>query len=150
MNHNPTSRNLLAICIDSGNTLVDEAAQEWSDDAVVLRAELTPGAAELLHEIKRRGYPLALVADGPVGTFHNIFTQHKLLDLFDVFAISGAVGVEKPDARMFQSVLDQLHLPPQAYAQTLMLGNNLEGDIKGANALDSISVWIDWAPKCTT
>lgn len=147
MNHNPTSRNLLAICIDSGDTLVDEAAQEWSDDGVVLRAELIPGAAELLHEIKARGYPLALVADGPVGTFHNIFTQHKLLHLFDVFAISGAIGVEKPDARMFHSALEQLNIPQQAYPRTLMLGNNLERDIKGANALDIISVWIDWAPR---
>jgi len=147
MNHKPTSQNLLAICIDSGDTLVDEATEVKDAEQVVLRAELIPGAAELLHTLKAWGYRLALVADGPVGSFQNIYTQHNLLHLFDVFAISGAVGVEKPDARMFHAALEQLHIAPEAYPRTLMLGNNLERDIKGANALGIISVWIDWAPR---
>ena len=147
MNHKPTSQNLLAICIDSGDTLVDEATEVKDAEQVVLRAELIPGAAELLHTLKAWGYRLALVADGPVGSFQNIYTQHNLLHLFDVFAISGAVGVEKPDARMFHAALEQLNIAPEAYSRTLMLGNNLERDIKGANALGIISVWIDWAPR---
>ena len=28
-----------------------------------------------------------------------------------------------------------------------MVGNNLERDIAGANALGLISVWLDWAPR---
>lgn len=147
MKQNASSRHLLAICIDSGDTLVDEATEVKDADLVVQRAELIPGASELLYEIKRRGYPLALVADGPVGSFQNIYTQHELLHLFDVFAISGKVGVEKPDARMFEAALEQLAIPPSHYGRTLMLGNNLERDIKGANALGIISVWIDWAPR---
>jgi putative hydrolase of the HAD superfamily len=27
------------------------------------------------------------------------------------------------------------------------VGNNLERDVKGANALGLISVWLDWAPR---
>ena len=142
MNH-----HLLAICLDSGDTLVDEGTEVKDADAVVQRAELIPGAAALVAAIKARGYPLALVADGPVGSFQNILTQHKLYDYFDVFAISGAVGVEKPDAAIFHHALQQLAIRPQAYGRVVMVGNNLARDIAGANALGIISVWLDWAPR---
>lgn len=59
----------LAICLDSGDTLVDEGTEIKDEQEVVLQAELIPGAAELLHALKARGYPVALVADGPAGSF---------------------------------------------------------------------------------
>lgn len=145
----PTStlHHILAICLDSGDTLVDEGTEIKDEQEVVLRAELIPGAADLVRELKRRNYTVALVADGPTGSFHNIYHQHHLYNCFDVFAISGEVGVEKPDARMFTHALDQLGIPAQQYGQTIMVGNNLARDIKGANALGIISVWLDWAPR---
>ena len=45
------------------------------------------------------------------------------------------------------SLLDLLGVPPGAYACAVMVGNHLERDIKGANALGMISVWLDWAPR---
>jgi HAD superfamily hydrolase (TIGR01549 family) len=139
--------NLSAICFDFGDTLADEATEEKDPAGVTLRAELIPGAAELIHTLKRRGYPLALVADGYPGTYRNVLTQHTLYDCFDVFAISEEVGICKPDARMFTYALDLLGVPLDAYAHTVMVGNHLERDIKGANALGMISVWLDWAPR---
>lgn len=139
--------SLLAICLDSGDTLVDEGTEVKDANEVVLRAELIPGAAALVPALKARGYPLALVADGPVGSFQNILTQHQLKQYFDVFAISGAVGVEKPDPRMFHHALEQLGIAPADYGRVVMVGNNLERDIAGANALGIISVWLDWAPR---
>jgi putative hydrolase of the HAD superfamily len=97
--------------------------------------------------LKRRGYRLALVADGPAGTFHNILTQHGLYDLFEVRAISELVGVEKPDARMFLHALEQLQIQQVDCCRVVMVGNNLARDIKGANALGFITVWLDWAPR---
>jgi HAD superfamily hydrolase (TIGR01549 family) len=138
---------LHAICFDFGDTLADEATEEKDSAGVTQRAELIPGAAELIHELKRRGYPLALVADGYPGTYRNVLTQHGLYGCFDVFAISEEVGVVKPDARMFAHALDLLGIPPEAYGRTVMVGNHLERDIKGANALGMISVWLDWAPR---
>ncbi len=97
--------------------------------------------------LARRGYRLALVADGPAATFANALTQHRLYDYFDAFAISGHLGRSKPDRRNFVHALDQLGIRPEDYGRTLMLGNNLAVDIKGANALGMISVWLDWAPR---
>jgi putative hydrolase of the HAD superfamily len=139
---------ILAICLDSGDTLVDEGTEVKDADAVVLRGELIPGAAELVRGLKKLGYRLALVADGPAGSFHNLLReQHKLWDSFDAFAISGEVGAEKPHPAMFHRALGQLGIAPADYGRTVMVGNNLERDIKGANALGMISVWLDWAPR---
>src|SRR5690606_7095372 len=83
----------------------------------------------------------------PVGTFRNVLPAHGLWEAFDAFAISGEVGVEKPAARMFRAALQQLGIAPADYGRTLMVGNYLARDIKGANALGMISVWLDWAPR---
>lgn len=139
--------HFLAICLDSGDTLVDEGTEIKDAQEVVQRAELIPGAAELVRTLKARGYPLALVADGPVGTFRNVLGHHQLYPLFDVLAISGEVGFVKPDVRIFHYALHQLGIAPADVARVIMVGNNLERDIKGANALGMVSVWLDWAPR---
>ncbi len=140
-------RKIRAILFDSGDTIVDEGTEIKDEYLVVQEASLIPGAAETVQALKALGYPLALVADGPVGTFTNVLGHYKLLPLFDALAISGQVGVEKPDPRMFHCALDQLAIPREAYGQVLMVGNNLERDIKGANQLGLVSVWLDWAPR---
>ena len=83
---------LLAILLDCGDTLIDEGTEVKPDGETSVRGDLIPGAAELVHELKRRGYPLALVADGPVATFENNLGPYGLYDLFDAYAISGAGG----------------------------------------------------------
>jgi putative hydrolase of the HAD superfamily len=87
------------------------------------------------------------VADGPVSTFENTLGVFGLLELFDARTISETVGVDKPHPRMFQAALSALGIEPVDYGRVVMMGNNLERDIRGANALGLISVWIDWAPR---
>jgi putative hydrolase of the HAD superfamily len=48
---------------------------------------------------------------------------------------------------MFTHALDQLGLTPQDYGRVVMVGNYLARDIKGANQLGLISVWLDWSPR---
>lgn len=142
-----TMHQIRAILLDCGDTLVDEATEVKDANQVSQRAELIPGAAELVRELKRRGYPLALVADGPEGTFINNLTPHGIYELFDAYAISGIVGVQKPDAAIFLHALNALGISPEDYANVIMVGNHLERDIKGANALGIRSVWLDWSPR---
>jgi len=141
------AHKIRVICLDSGDTLVDEGSEVKDANEVVLHAELIPGAADLLRALKQRGYMVALVADGPAGSFDHIYHQHALYACFDAFAISSEVGVEKPDARMFERALDQLGIAREDYGHTIMVGNNLARDIQGANALGMISIWLDWAPR---
>ena len=141
------SRKLLAICFDFGDTLADEASEVKDESATTLTADLIPGAASLLRELKQRSYKLALVADGRPGTYLNVLSHYGLYSLFDAVAISEWVGVQKPDPRMFTTALDQLGIAPGDYPRTVMVGNHLARDIKGANSLGMISVWLDWAPR---
>ena len=140
-------RKLLAICFDFGDTLADEATEVKDETATTLYAKLIPGAAELIHQLKQKGYKLALIADGRPGTYYNVLTQYDLYRLFDAIAISEEVGVEKPDARMFIHALNQLNITPKEYGRTIMVGNYLARDIKGANNLGMICVWLDWSPR---
>ena len=138
---------ILAVCLDFGDTLADEASEVKDDTFTTLRAELIPGADELLFELKRRGYKLALVADGRPGTYSNVLGQHSVHDLFDAFSISEVVGVEKPDERMFITALDALGIEQDDYGRTVMVGNRLDRDVNGANALGMVSVWLDWSGR---
>lgn len=135
------------ILLDCGDTLIDEGTEVRDADGTLLHGELIAGAAELVAELKARGHPLALVADGRMASFRTLLDPHGLFDLFDAHAISGELGVEKPHERMFRHALDALGVAPGGYARTVMVGNNLERDIRGANALGIVSVWIDWAPR---
>lgn len=139
--------HLLAVCLDCGDTLVDEGTEEKNELGETQRCSLIPGAAEMVRALHARGYRLALVADGPEATFRNVFAQHGFGDCFETLAISQLVGVEKPAAAMFEHAMNALGIAPEEYGRVVMVGNNLERDIAGANALGMISVWLDWAPR---
>jgi HAD superfamily hydrolase (TIGR01509 family) len=141
------SDHLLAICFDFGDTLIDQATEVKDASLTTLQAELIPGAGELLHKLKRRGYRLAIVSNGPVGSIPNVLRAHGLYDLFDAFAISQGLGIDKPDPRIFHYALDQLGIAPQEVGRTAMVGNDLAADIAGANGAGMISVWLDWSPR---
>jgi FMN phosphatase YigB (HAD superfamily) len=138
---------ILAVCLDCGDTLVDEATEIKDEDDTSLGAQLIPGAGDMVRELKRRAYKLALVADGPTATFRNNLEPSGLFGLFDAYAISEEIGVTKPGAGIFRHALDKLAITPADYGRVVMVGNHLARDIKGANALGLISVWLDWAPR---
>ena len=91
---------LKAILFDLGDVIMREETEQ-KVDGVTQRAELVPGMADLLRDLKGEGKRLGLVADTREGTYLNVLRQHALYDLFDAFAISDLLGAEKPDRRMF-------------------------------------------------
>ena len=139
--------HILAVCFDFGDTLVDEDSEVKDATLTSLQGELIPGTAELLQELRSRSYRLALVADGRPGTYTNVLRQHGLYEMFEAFAISELLGTLKPDRRMFTHALQALAIEPRDYSRTVMVGNRLERDVKGANELGMISVWMDWSPR---
>lgn len=141
------SRYIRAICFDFGDTLVDEGTEVKNDRMQTLHAEFIPGADQLIRELSARGYPLALVSDGPVGNVDRMLMEHGLWDLFGAVSISEALGVEKPHRRLFECALEALHVSRADYPRTVMVGNNLARDVKGANDIGMISVWLDWSPR---
>jgi putative hydrolase of the HAD superfamily len=141
------SKRLLAICFDFGDTLIDEATEIKDETMTTLQAELIPGTAQMLHELKQRGYRLAIVSNGPVGSIPNVLEHYGLLDLFEVCAISQGLGVDKPDPRIFCYTLDHLSIPTKHAGRVMMVGNDLAADMAGANNVGMISVWLTWSPR---
>ncbi|MEO1249272.1 MAG: HAD family hydrolase, partial [Pseudomonadota bacterium] len=101
----------------------------------------------LLGGLAANGYRLALVADGPRKTFENVLGQHQLWPYFEAHITSGDIGELKPSPLMFQAAMDDLGLSADHTAKVVMVGNNLERDIAGANAFGLISIFFDWSDR---
>ena len=76
------------IFLDSGDTLVDESTEVRIKGDVVDHAEFFPGIKEVLFQLKNAGFRVALVADGLVESFDNIYQQYEMETYFEVRAIS--------------------------------------------------------------
>ncbi|HEX7473036.1 MAG TPA: HAD family hydrolase [Candidatus Limnocylindrales bacterium] len=135
-------RQVWAVFFDLGDTLLIERSEEKDAADTTLRAELFDGAAELVWSLKRAGYLVGLVSDTRAATARNVLRQHGLEDAFDVLAISESIGAEKPDPRIFQHALSALGLRASEAGHVAMVGNRLDRDVRGANALGLISVWM--------
>ena len=144
------AKGVKAILLDSGDTLIDESSQVFLEGELVLQADPIPGGERLVAELRRRGYLVALVADGLVRSFENVHKALGFWDLFDALAISETVGADKPDRRIFDAAMQALGLTEDDYPGCVMVGNNLERDIAGANRLGMHSVWISWSKNYPT
>jgi putative hydrolase of the HAD superfamily len=133
--------HLRALLFDLGDTIMLEETEVKDAGETTLRAALVPGIADALRALRVAGYPLALVADTRPLTPVNVLGQHGLLNLFDTLAISELVGVSKPDPAIFRAALDALGITPHEYSRVVMVGNNLERDVAGANRLGLVSVF---------
>jgi len=132
---------LRALLFDLGDTIMVEETEVKDPGETTLSAELVPGMAEVLRALRTGGYRLALVADSRPETPPNVLRQHGLYDLFEYLAISEVVGATKPDPRIFRAALDALGIPEADYGRVVMVGNNLERDVAGANRLGLVSVF---------
>jgi putative hydrolase of the HAD superfamily len=92
------------------------------------RFQLFPDTLPVLREMKREGYPLAMVSDAQKMYY---FEEVRILGLdqfFDHLIISTQFGFKKPDPRLFTIACDLLETPP---AEAVYIGDSAEKDIKG-------------------
>ncbi|WP_105614754.1 HAD family hydrolase [Vallitalea okinawensis] len=138
----------LVIFIDSGDTLIDETSEVYVEGELVKEAEFIPGAVETIKTLKTRGYKIIMVADGLRQSFINVHKhQHDMYDYYDGHIYSEDIGVYKPDAKMFKAALEAADLTEDDVHRVVMVGNNIERDIKGANDMNMTSIHIDWSKR---
>jgi len=115
---------LKAIIFDLGNTLIRQ------DDGHTF-----PHAAEVLARLKNK-YKLAIISNvlstTTADVVHELLRVAKLFDFFDVIAVSSEVGINKPDPRIFETVLNELNVKPE---EAVIIGNTISTDIFGGNAI---------------
>lgn len=137
----------LIVFFDSGDTIVDESTEIRDDRGIVVKADLHDGGGELLRRLYDEGFTLALVADGEVESFKNVYEQHGIPEVFSVRIISEVMPDRKPAACMFQGAMDGLGLTDADKSRVVMIGNNLPRDILGANRFGIGSILYDWSPR---
>ena len=95
-----------------------------------------------LAELRRRGFLLGIVTNRLWGgaPFYEDLATLGLLNYFKLphIAISGDMGVRKPNPRIFEHVLQALQVTPW---ETAMVGDSLSADIVGAQSLGIRAVW---------
>ena len=89
-------------------------------------------------------YKLGLVTNGASCLQREKIDGADVGGYFDAIAISGDLGIGKPDLRIFESVLDRLDVEPE---QAAMVGNSLNSDIRSAQAAGIHAVWLNRAGK---
>lgn len=137
----------LIIFLDSGDTIIDESTEIRDEHEVVLSADVIPGADTMVKELHKRGFTLAIVADGLAQSFKNILTQNGIYNCFTTLTYSEMVRVYKPSPRMFKAAIGSLDLTDDDRSRIIMVGNNLSRDVKGANQLGITSVHLSWTPR---
>ena len=118
---------------------------------------LFPDAISTLTELRRRGFLLGVVTNRLWGgePFYEDLQTMGLLDYFDRrhIAISGDLGIRKPNAQIFLGLLRTLQVQP---GEVAMIGDSLSADILGAQAPGIYTIWKpkpwlrEWALMHTT
>jgi HAD superfamily hydrolase (TIGR01509 family) len=104
--------------------------------------ELVPqGVRETLDRLCESGLRLSLASNAEPSLRRKL-EELGLADRFDHLAISGEVGIEKPDPRFFLGALDTLGVPPE---RAVHVGDLYEIDVVGARSAGLGAILVDAA-----
>lgn len=140
-----TVKNVLNNTLEErGFQAVPEAilANSLADMHLVTQAHWIPepDALTVLAQLRDQGYRLALIsnaADDP--NTQVLVDKLGAREFFEVIISSAALGVRKPNPKIFQTALECMKLPPERVA---MVGDTLGADILGAHNAGIFSIWI--------
>jgi putative hydrolase of the HAD superfamily len=107
--------------------------------AGTLWAHTEPGTHSTLQALKERGYTVGIVSNAD-GRVHQFLEHAGLAPFLDFVVDSGAVGVEKPDPRIFEIACERAGVGPR---EAVHVGDLYDIDILGARAAGVSGVLID-------
>ncbi|MBP3369742.1 MAG: YjjG family noncanonical pyrimidine nucleotidase [Clostridia bacterium] len=108
---------------------------------------LLDGARELLLSLHGR-VKMYIITNGVDFIQRRRYAKSGISDLFDGIFISGELGFEKPDPKYFECVEQALGTLDRE--STLVVGDSLTSDIKGANNYSLDSCWFNPKKKPTS
>ncbi len=129
-------RALLADLQVDAQLAADLEAHFW--DCYCRHCEASDDTAATLEALRASGTKLAVVTNGPVEWQSRKLRTLGLIGYFDEIVISDAVGVAKPDPRIFALTLDRLGI---AADEAMFVGDHPDFDIAGARAAGLVPIW---------
>ncbi len=144
VDENPVHLNLSGIVHEQVRRVLDHLGVE--DDRLVRKISsqfLRDSFASIEKNIPvlkslKRHFRLGIISNN-YGNLENICRETGLDALMDVMVDSNLVGHVKPDPRIFNAGLDALEVEP---ARSVMVGDSLARDIRGAEAIGMHPVWL--------
>ena len=104
------------------------------------RMTLFPDALACLTRWRAAGVALGMVTNGDASQQRDKIARHDLAKYFDVIVIEGEFGAGKPDAEVYRHALSCLGARPE---HTSMVGDHLDFDVAGSQALGMQGIWLD-------
>jgi len=99
-----------------------------------------PTVHETLSGLRDAGYKLGLVSNASdTANVQRLIDRSELRAYFDPILVSAALGIRKPNPRIFQIVLEQWGLAP---TQVVVVGDTLGADILGAQNAGIRGIWL--------
>ena len=116
-------------------------------DNMIKHSKLDPGTKQLLAWIKKQGYKVGMITDLTMDVQFKKIIKFGLAPYFDVVLTSEEAGIEKPSPKIFKLILEKLQVKS---SETIMVGDNPDRDILGANKMRMTSVLMRRDMKNTT
>jgi putative hydrolase of the HAD superfamily len=125
------------LALGAEDAIADEVvALRYSSTREMLRAR--PGAVETLRELRERGYRVGLITicseDVP-----EIWGETPFAGLFDSTVFSCAVGLRKPDPRIYRLACEELGVEPD---EAIFVGDGANDELAGAERVGMRAVLI--------
>ena len=94
---------------------------------------------EVLEDLSQ-SYKIALLSNTWIDGPRTSLEKHGYSKWFDVMVCSCDIGIPKPDGRIYHYVLQKLGIQPN---EAIMVGDDVEADMKGAESVGLTPVWIE-------
>ncbi len=98
-----------------------------------------PETIPMLKKLKEQGFKIALITNGQHTLQYRKIDMLGLRDVFDEIIVSGDVGVDKPDKKIFLLMAQRLCIDT---AEMVYVGDHPVNDIKGAASAGCKTIWM--------
>ena len=125
----------------------DAIAKRYSEINLMFWEKLERGEIKLLESLYGK-YSLYICSNGSKKVQDSRIASSGIAKCFDGIFISEELGLNKPDKRYFEACFAQI--PDFKRESSIMVGDSLTSDIKGAHNAGLRSVWFNPAHKAMT
>lgn len=115
---------------------------------LVILSEAYAGVPEML-QLLRQKYHLGIITNGLKEVQRPRLDRLQMRDYFKSVVVSDEIGVAKPHAEFFEYAYQSL-AQPVAKEEILVIGDNLQSDIKGGNNYGCPTCWVSHERENTT
>ena len=135
---------LIELLKDKGYTnLPDDVVRKALDSLFTITQTnwlLEDDARPTLKKLEKDGYRIGLISNaGDDQDVHQLLQRFGIASSFDFILTSAACSYRKPHPRIFELAIANWYFLP---SETVMVGDNLDADIRGAKSAGLYAVWI--------